>query len=168
MMELEMKQQGERCFGYHEGVLFYQADLKVIKNVYHLQVYNAFHDEILTIEYEKIGFSLFKEKQSEIVFEMQGIQGVLVPQERTYELRWNDCSYIFVCGDFTDRMDVIMRDQNETLGYVEYQTMHVKHMMYSAYLFAIWFLMQKRRHLKMRVFMESEKFERAMKEVKSL
>lgn len=168
MIELEIKQQENSCFCFHEGVMLYQADLQLIKNVYHLQVYNAFHDEILTIVYEKTGFSLFKEKQSDIIFQMHGIQGVLMPQERTYELLWNDGTYTLVCGDFDDRMDVIMRDQNDTLGYVEYQTMHVKHMMYSAYLFALWYLMQKRRHLKMRVFMESEKFDRAMKEVKSL
>lgn len=168
MTELRLKQQGKQYFCYHDASMIYQTDRELENHRYHLHVYNAFHDHILTITYEKAHFSLFKGKQSDILFHMYGKQGVLLAQERTYELRWNDISYTFVCGDFEDRMDVIMRDENETLGYVEHHTMVVKHLMYSAILCAIWTLMQERRHYKERVFMESEKFERAMKEVKSL
>lgn len=169
MLELRLEKQGNVYHCYDEDRIIYIGKMNHNGSTYTMTLYNAFEDELYSISYVKAGFSLFRgSKPTTMNIKYHDQKGQLHPQERTYEWNMSEVLYTFICGEAKGRMDVIMRDRDETCGFVEDHVMKVRHLMYSAELSVIWMLMQERKEYKDRVFMEPEKFERAMQEVKQL
>lgn len=166
MKELRLEKQGSQYRCLDEDRILYTGELSHSGSTYSMVLKNAFNDELITLSYVKSGFHLFRgSKPTTMDIKYQDQQGTLTPLERTYRWECSDVRYSFVCGEAKDRMDVIMRDADDTLGYVVDHTMKLRHPIYSAELCAVWMLMQERKDYKDRVFMEPEKFERALKEV---
>lgn len=167
MKELRLEKQGTTYHCLDEDHIVYSGELTHSGSTYTMTLTNAFQEQIITISYVKSGFHLFRGSKPTIMdITMNDKQGTLTPQERTYTWDCHGVQYTFVCGEGTNRMDVIMRDAEDTLGYVDDHTMKLRHPIYSAELCAVWMIMQERKEYKDRVFMEPEKFARALSEVK--
>lgn len=163
MKELWLCKQGDGYLAKIGTTILYQGALHQEKGKESLTLYNAFHDPIYTFSYQKKGFRLFRGKPDAQITVLEGVtQGVITKKREYYDWEMSEVTYTFLCLKCGDHVDVILRDQEESLGYVKDGKGWVLHPCYSAQLCAIWMLAQAYKDLEE---MEEARFMRAMEAV---
>lgn len=163
MKTFKLMKQGKGYVAKVDQVIVYEGTIIANKQESTVCFMNAYQEEVYSFVIPKRGFHLFRDRSTkDIIVHGHGKTGTIKAHQHEYTWTLDGCEYTIVCARNDDHVDVILRDQKETLGYVQGGKATLKDLYYSGELCSIWMLLQECKELES---MEQERFAHAIEMV---